>query len=52
MDYLLGPPEAVLRLEQYSTGRAGTWHRSERKATAIPALQLRLRCDDGMAVER
>lgn len=52
MDDLLGSPEAVLRLEQYSTVRAGTWQRSERNETAIAARRLRIRCDDGMADER
>jgi hypothetical protein len=52
MNDLLGYPEAVLRLEQYSIARAGTWHRCDRKATTIAALRLRLRYDDDMAVER
>lgn len=52
MDDLLGSPEAVLRPEQYSTVRAGTWQSSERNEMAIAARRLRLRCDDGMADER
>jgi len=52
MGDLLGSPEAVLRLEQYSAVRAGTWQSSERNETAIAARRLRLRCDDGMADER
>jgi hypothetical protein len=52
VDDLLGPPEAVLRLEQYSTVRAGTLQRSVRNEAAIAARRLRFRCDDGMADER